>query len=47
MNQILKIERKPKEWKRGVMVTIFKSKSDVQRCSNYGSIKLTSDSMKL
>ncbi|KAK3527092.1 hypothetical protein QTP86_010832 [Hemibagrus guttatus] len=37
----------PDEWRRSVLVPIFKNKSDVQRCSNYREIKLMSHTMKL
>ncbi|KAK3529945.1 hypothetical protein QTP86_009331 [Hemibagrus guttatus] len=37
----------PEEWRRSVLVPIFKNKGDVQRCSNYRRIKLMSHTMKL
>ena len=45
-NKILEDERMPDEW-RSVLVPIFKSKGDVQSCSNYRGIKLISHTMKL
>ena len=46
-NKILEDERMPDEWKRSVLVPIFKNKGDVQSCSSYRSIKLISHTMKL
>ncbi|KAK3532715.1 hypothetical protein QTP86_028084, partial [Hemibagrus guttatus] len=40
-------ERMPEEWRRSVLVPIFKNKGDVQSCSNYRGIKLRSHTMKL
>ncbi|KAK3541245.1 hypothetical protein QTP86_016907 [Hemibagrus guttatus] len=46
-NRILESERMPEEWRRSVLVPIFKNKGDVQSCSNYRGIKLMSHTMKL
>ena len=46
-NKILEDERIPDEWKRSVLVPIFKNKGDVQSCSNYRGIKLISHTMEL
>ncbi|KAI5086583.1 butyrophilin-like protein 3 [Silurus meridionalis] len=46
-NRILEGERMPEEWRRSVLVPIFKHKGDVQSCSNYRGIKLISHTMKL
>ncbi|KAK3558009.1 hypothetical protein QTP86_005829 [Hemibagrus guttatus] len=46
-NRVLESERMPEEWRRSVLVPIFKNKGDVQSCSNYRGIKLMSHSMKL
>ncbi|KAI5609640.1 hypothetical protein C0J50_12105 [Silurus asotus] len=46
-NRILEGERMPEEWRRSVLVPIFKNKEDVQTCSNYRGIKLISKTMKL
>ncbi|KAI5089887.1 hypothetical protein C0J45_20022 [Silurus meridionalis] len=46
-NRILEGERMPEEWRRSVLVPIFKHKGDVQTCSNYRGIKLISHTMKL
>ncbi|KAK3549439.1 hypothetical protein QTP86_001440 [Hemibagrus guttatus] len=37
----------PEEWRRSVLVPIFKNKGDVQICSNYRGIKLMSHTMKV
>ncbi|KAK3558371.1 hypothetical protein QTP86_017592, partial [Hemibagrus guttatus] len=46
-NRVLESERMPEEWRRSVLVPIFKNKGDVQSCSNYRWIKLMSHTMKL
>ncbi|KAK3547492.1 hypothetical protein QTP86_021194, partial [Hemibagrus guttatus] len=46
-NRVLESERMPEEWRRSVLVPIFKNKRDVQNCSNYRGIKLMSHTMKL
>ncbi|KAK3546377.1 hypothetical protein QTP70_026172, partial [Hemibagrus guttatus] len=46
-NRVLESERMPVEWRRSVLVPIFKNKGDVQSCSNYRGIKLMSHTMKL
>ncbi|KAK3570545.1 hypothetical protein QTP86_022081 [Hemibagrus guttatus] len=46
-NRVLESERMPKEWRRSVLVPIFKNKGDVQSCSNYRGIKLMSHTMKV
>ncbi|KAI5085121.1 NACHT, LRR and PYD domains-containing protein 12 isoform X3 [Silurus meridionalis] len=46
-NKILEGGRMPEEWRRSVLVPIFKHKGDVQTCSNYRGIKLISHTMKL
>ncbi|KAK3508965.1 hypothetical protein QTP70_015386, partial [Hemibagrus guttatus] len=46
-NRVLESERMPEEWRRRVLVPIFKNKGDVQSCSNYRGIKLMSHTMKL
>ena len=35
------------EWRRSILVPIFKNKGDVQSCTNYRVIKLMSHTMKL
>ncbi|KAK2921479.1 hypothetical protein Q8A73_000964 [Channa argus] len=46
-NKILESERMPEDWRRSVLVPIFKNKGDVQSCGNYRGIKLISHTMKL
>ncbi|KAK3571394.1 hypothetical protein QTP86_010712 [Hemibagrus guttatus] len=46
-NRVLECEKMPEEWRRSVLVPIFKDKGDVQSCSNYRGIKLMSHTMNL
>ncbi|KAK3551724.1 hypothetical protein QTP70_023244 [Hemibagrus guttatus] len=46
-NRVLESERMPEEWRRSVLVPIFKNKGVVQSCSNYRGIKLMSHTMKV
>ncbi|KAK3566533.1 hypothetical protein QTP86_034036 [Hemibagrus guttatus] len=46
-NRLLESEMMPEEWRRSVLVPIFKNKGDVQSCSNYRGIKLMSHTMKV
>ncbi|KAK3507156.1 hypothetical protein QTP70_009289 [Hemibagrus guttatus] len=46
-NRVLESDRMPEEWRRSVLVPIFKNKGDVQSCSNYRGIKLMSHTMKV
>ncbi|KAK3548852.1 hypothetical protein QTP70_021037 [Hemibagrus guttatus] len=46
-NIVLERERMPEEWRRSVLVPIFKNKGDVQIYSNYRGIKLMSHTMKV
>ncbi|KAK3511554.1 hypothetical protein QTP70_009660 [Hemibagrus guttatus] len=45
-NRVLESEKMPEEWRRSVLVMIFKNKGDVQSI-NYRGIKLMSHTMKL
>jgi hypothetical protein len=36
-----------KEWRRSILVPIYKNKGDIQSCTNYRGIKLMSHTMKL
>ncbi|KAK3563688.1 hypothetical protein QTP86_034395 [Hemibagrus guttatus] len=46
-NRVLESERMAEEWRRSVLVPIFKNKCDMQSCSNYRGIKLMSHTVKL
>ncbi|KAG2458644.1 RTBS polymerase, partial [Polypterus senegalus] len=46
-NGILESERMLEDWRRSVLVPIFKNKGDVLDCSNYRGVKLMRHSMKL
>ncbi|KAK3506303.1 hypothetical protein QTP70_017471, partial [Hemibagrus guttatus] len=46
-NRVLESERMHEEWRRSVLVAIFKNKGDVQSCSNYRGITVMSHTMKL
>jgi hypothetical protein len=35
------------EWRRNILVSIFKNKGDIQSCTNYREIKLISHTIKL
>ena len=37
----------PEEWKRSVLIPIYKNKGDAQFCGNYRGIKLISHTMKV
>ena len=39
--------RMPEEWKRSVLISIYKNKGDAQCCGNYRGIKLMSHTMKI
>ena len=46
-NVILASQKMPEEWRKSVLVLIFKTKGDVQSCSSYRGIKLKSQTMKI
>jgi hypothetical protein len=46
-NIIFRSNKMPDEWRRSILVPIFKTKGDVQSCTNYRGIKLMSHTMKL
>ena len=47
MNSLLKGERMPDEWRKSVLISIYKDKGDSKECVNYRGIKLMSHTMKL
>jgi hypothetical protein len=46
-NLIFRSNKMPEEWRRNILVLIFKNKGDVQSYTNYHGIKLMSHTMKL
>ena len=40
-------ERMPEEWRRSVLILIYKNKGDAQCCGNYRGIKLMNHTMKI
>ena len=46
-NRLLMGERMPEEWRRSVLIPIYKNKGNAQCCGNYRGIKLMSHTMKV
>lgn len=46
-NKIWSTNKMPTEWRKSILVPLYKNKGDVQDCSNYRGIKLMSHTMKL
>ena len=46
-NRLLMNERIPEEWRKSVLIPIYKNKGDAQCCGNYRGIKLMSHTMKV
>ena len=46
-NLIFRSNKMLEEWRRSILVPIFKNKGDVQSCTNYRGIKLMSHTIKL
>ena len=46
-NRLLRGEKMPDEWRRSVLVPLYKGKGDIKECRNYRGIKLMSHTMKL
>ena len=47
MKKICKKEKTPNNWRKSILVPIFKEKGDIQNCNNYRGIKLMSHTMKI
>ena len=47
LNKLLVGETITKEWRRSVLIPIYKNKGDAQCCGNYRGIKLMSHTMKI
>ena len=46
-NRLLRGEKMPDEWRKSVLVPLYKGKGDIKECGNYRGIKLVSHTMKL
>ena len=46
-NYLLNRKEMPKEWRRSVLVPVYKNKGNAQSCNNYRGIKLMAHAMKL
>ena len=46
-NRLLQGEKMPDQWRRSVLVLLYKGKGDIKKCGNYRGIKLMSHTMKL
>ena len=46
-NRLLRGQKMPDEWRRSVLVPLYKGKGDIKKCRNYREIKLMSHTMKL
>ena len=46
-NRLLQGEKMPDEWRRNVLVPLYKGKGDIKECGNYREIKLISHTVKL
>ena len=46
-NRLLMDERMPEEWRRSVLIPIYKNKGEAQCCGNYREIKLMSHTVKV
>ena len=46
-NRLLQGEKMPDEWRRSMLVPLYKGKGDIKECENYWGIKLMSHSMIL
>ena len=46
-NRLLKGEKMPDEWRKSILISVFKKKGYAQNCSNCRGIKLMCHSMKI
>ena len=46
-NKIIVTKKMPDEWRKNILVPIYKNKGDIQSCTNYRGIKLMCHTMKL
>ena len=46
-NRLLRGEKMPDEWRRSVLVPLYKGKGNIKECGNYLGIKLVIHTMKL
>ena len=47
VNRLLRGKKIPDEWRRSVLVPLYKGKGDIKECGNYRGIKLMNHTMKL
>lgn len=46
-NEIMKLKKMSDEWRRNILVPIYKNKWDIKTCENYRGIKIMIHTMKL
>jgi len=46
-NEIMRRKKMSDEWRRSILIPIYKNKGDIQNCGTYRRIKLMSHTMKL
>ena len=46
-SRLLRGEKMPDEWRRSVLISLYKGKGDIKECRNYRGIKLMTHTMKL
>ena len=46
-NKIIVTKKMPDEWRKSILVPIYKNKGDIQNCKKYRGIKLMCHTMKL
>ena len=46
-NKIIVTKKMPDEWRKNILVSIYKNKGDIQSSTNYKGIKLMCHTMKL